>query len=471
MLPPMLDADIVLIRHHLQKLLSSEQMEKSEASRKLLCYLVERMLRQEAPKESEIAIDVFERDASFNGAEDSLVRVAVRTLRRRLADYYSGPGRHDCLEFALPKGGYRLTFETREAAPVDRSTIHEEPAPAAQPPVPSEPEARPVTPRSRRTVSRWTLAAGLLLAISAALNLYLWPNAVTNRAAAAKTQVAESPLWAGIVDSKRPLMVVLGDLFMYTQFDPSTGRMQMVRDTAINSSEELREFLAKNPPIAQSRGQRYMSVIQKSTALGMASVLQLVSHPGRRVEVRIGEEVQKEDIHTYDIVYIGPLARLGPLEGHYQLHSRFRYTPDMLAIRDIVSGRDFLPEGAISEQHTEYAIVARFIGPDGNRIVLITPGSRNSGMLIAVRMLTSPDGLKQLQSKLDALPGATPESFEALLTVTSYGQTDLTADIVEVHELVDSHVRAADAGISAGSSGPMMNIHEHAPSSATPPTK
>jgi hypothetical protein len=418
------DADTVVIRHHLQKLLSSDQMEKSEASRKLLCYLIERTLREETPKETEIAIDVFGRNESFNGAEDSLVRVAVRTLRRRLSDYYAGPGRDDRLQFALPKGGYRLTFVSPEATATDADAAPAEAAPAVAPP-----GAR------RRFVNPWVVAAAALLAGSLLLNAYLWPNRGAPRAADTKTAVAASPLWSGIVGSDRPIMLVLGDLFMFTQLDPGTGRVQMVRDTTINSSEELRAFLAKNPPMAQDRGQRYMSVIQKSTALGMASVLQLVSHPGRRVEVRIGDEVQKEDLQRFDIVYIGPLSRLGALEGHYQLRSRFRFAPDTLAIRDIVSHRDYPPEGPVTEQHKEYAIAARFTGPAGNRMVILTPGSRNSGMLLAVRTLTSPEGLGQLEKKLREASDAVPESFEALLSVTSFGQTDLTAEIIEAHDL------------------------------------
>ena len=91
-------------------------MEKSEASQKLLRYLAERALRGDTPKETEIAIDVFGRDASFNSAEESLVRVAVRALRRRLHDYYAGPGQHDEVQFDIPKGGYRLTCVPREVA-------------------------------------------------------------------------------------------------------------------------------------------------------------------------------------------------------------------------------------------------------------------------------------------------------------------------------------------------------------------
>jgi hypothetical protein len=70
-----------LVRQQLEKALASEQLAKSETSRKLLSYLAECSLRDEAPKETSIAFDVFGKDPSFSGAEHSIVRVSVRTLR------------------------------------------------------------------------------------------------------------------------------------------------------------------------------------------------------------------------------------------------------------------------------------------------------------------------------------------------------------------------------------------------------
>ena len=231
-------------------------------------------------------------------------------------------------------------------------------------------------------------------------------------------------------------MLVVGDSFMYTQVDPHTGRVQFVRDRAINSSEELRIFLAANPSIAQGKGQRYTSMVQKSTTIGMASVLRLVSRPGRQVEVRARDDLQVDDLQKYDIIYIGPLSRLGPLAGHYELQSRYRYEQETAGIRDIVTGKSFVPEGEITVKHTEYALAARFIGPGGNRIVILTPGGRNSGMLLTVRQVTSTQGLQELEKRLRAFAGGSlPESFEALLSVTSFGQTDVAAEVIDVHAL------------------------------------
>jgi hypothetical protein len=431
----MAEADTQVIRRYLQKLLSSEQMEKSEASQKLLRYLAERALRDETPKETEIAIDVFGRDASFNSAEESLVRVAVRALRRRLYDYYASAGQLDEMRFEIPKGGYRLVCVPREVAPVQHETSAESAPSIVE--TPSAAASDVSKPRDK-WVRRWALAATILLTLSVVSNAYLWTKRTTVPVDPATAEIARSPLWSGIIGSDRPLMLVLGDGFMYTHVDPLTGRVQLIRDRGINSSEELRVFLAQNPSIATGRGQRYTSMMQKSIAIGMATVLRLVSHPGRQIEVRARDDLQAEDLQKYDIVYIGALARLGPLAGHYELQSRYRYDEQTTAIRDIVTGKTFVPDGEITVKHTEYALAARFVGPSGNHIVILTPGARNSGMLLTVRNFTSTTGLRDLEKRLRAFRDPLPDSFEALLSVTSFGQTDVASEVLAVHPLPNS---------------------------------
>jgi hypothetical protein len=438
----MAEADTLVIHRYLQKLLSSEQMEKSEASQKLLRYLAERALRDETPKETEIAIDVFGRDASFNSAEESLVRVAVRALRRRLHDYYAGAGQHDEMHFDIPKGGYRLVCVPRDVAHLHREAPAENAPSVPETPAAAEPDvARP----REKWVRRWALAVTVLLTVSVGINAYLWMKRTTPAVDPVTAEIARSPLWSGIIDSDRPLMLVLGDGFMYTHVDPLTGRVQLIRDRGINSSEELRVFLAQNPSIATGRGQRYTSMMQKSIAIGMATVLRLVSHPGRQIEVRARDDLQAEDLQKYDIIYIGALARLGPLAGHYELQSRYRYDEHTTAIRDIVTGKSFVPEGEITVKHTEYALAARFVGPSGNHIVILTPGARNSGMLLTVRTFTSTSGLRELEKRLRAFRDPLPDSFEALLSVTSFGQTDVAAEVLAVHTLPNAVPRSAQA--------------------------
>ena len=406
--------DPQLIRQQLEKVLASEQLAKSETSRKLLSYLAERSLREEVPKETEIALDVFGKDPSFSGAEQSIVRVSVRTLRQKLAEHYAGPGRDSELRFDIPKGGYRLTVLRNEGVASAATAV----PPTLVAPAPS---AR----------WKWLAAASLaVLALSVGINLYLWnrPDAATAAADPQLTRVRSSPLWSDIVTSNRPITLILGDLFMFTQIDPKTGRTLTVRDAGINSSEELRAMLASNPSFATERGQRYVTMLQKTVAVGMASVLRIIDRPGRRIEVVAQDDVSVDEIRNNDVIYLGPMVRLGALGSHYALQSRYRYNGS--TITDVATGKTYMPEGALGAEHVDYALAAKFLGPTGNHVMIFTAGARNAGVLQIVRTVTSAEGVARIEKHLR--PGNASGSFEALLTVTGFKQTDLATAIVDI---------------------------------------
>src|SRR5512139_2226843 len=386
------------IRATLAQLLSGEALSKSAANRKLLTYLVDRSLNGgEGPKEVEIAIDVFGRDASFNGAEDSVVRVAIRSLRQKLLEHYSSPGNQDPLVFDVPKGAYRVTVSPRAPSAATDSVVtasaHGE-------------------DRLRTGRWKWGVAAILgLLAASLAGNWWLWSKRQPEGDGELQ-QVRHSAVWAPFADNRRPLMFVLGDLFMYTQTDPVTGRTQTVRDSRINSSEDLRAFLASNPALAADRGLRYSTMIQRSTAVGMVQLLQMLDGPGRSIEVRLRDELQAGDLRAFDIVYVGPITRLGPLASGNHMGSRYRFDAANNQISDTKTGKVYAPEGELGAHHRDFALVSRFAGSAGNHIMVLTSGGRNAGLLEVIGTLTTPQGVKALQRAAGA--SGLPQSFEAL---------------------------------------------------------
>src|SRR5262249_44308358 len=177
-------------------------------------YLAERGIRGETPKELEIAIDVFGRDASFNSAEESLVRVAVRGLRRRLHDYYAGVGQGDEWRFDVPKRGYRLARAGDEpAAPAEEPPARLETEPEK---LPSGAPAEQHAPRGSSWLRSWAIAATLLLMFSLTFNVYQGQQRSRFAADPKIAEIARTPLWSGIIDSDRPVMLFLGDSFMYT---------------------------------------------------------------------------------------------------------------------------------------------------------------------------------------------------------------------------------------------------------------
>jgi hypothetical protein len=424
------------ITTHLQRVLASEGFAKSGTNCRLLTYLVQRHLQgADAPKEAELAIDVFGRDSSFHGGDDSVVRVAVRGMRQKLMEYYAGPGKNDALVFDVPKGSYRLRVVARDQPAVEPAAPAAEPSadaavmapPVVEPVLPAAP-----VPRGPRWVrAGWLAAACGLLVVSIALNLMQWGQRASPDSEPL-AGVRASALWQPVVQSARPVLFVLGDIFMYTQTDPATGRTQTVRDPQISSADELRAFLASNPALASVRGLRYASYLQKSTAVALAKVLPIVATAGREVEVRLRDELRTEDFARYDIVYVGPLMRLGPLDAALQGVGQYRFDPATSGIADVGSDRVFVPEGGLGEHRKDYALVSRFRGPEGSQVVIVTAGGRNAGLAQVVRTVTTVEGLEPFDRALRDAKVDAQTAFQAVLEVAGYKQTDLSAVLVDL---------------------------------------
>lgn len=102
---------LALCIKQLDRLVENGAMAPETRSYSLLTYLIDHYVKHGSGvpvKAYAIAVDVFGRPASFNAAQDSIVRVEIGRLRKLLEMYFSGAGRSDPVRFELPKGQSHL---------------------------------------------------------------------------------------------------------------------------------------------------------------------------------------------------------------------------------------------------------------------------------------------------------------------------------------------------------------------------
>src|SRR5215469_13583411 len=106
----------------IERILESNTFRNSDALRRLLRFLAEKMFSGEADqlKEYSVGIDALGKPATYDPRHDSTVRIQVGRLRQKLAEYYRTEGKDDHWMVDLPKGRFKLTCE--ENATVIRST-------------------------------------------------------------------------------------------------------------------------------------------------------------------------------------------------------------------------------------------------------------------------------------------------------------------------------------------------------------
>ncbi|HWW83821.1 MAG TPA: hypothetical protein VNZ26_09485 [Vicinamibacterales bacterium] len=99
-------------RLELARVLASDEFRKAERRSRLLKFLVERALDGNGShvKEYVLGLEVFEKPPDYDPRIDPVVRIEMGRVRKGLAKYYDGPGRHNRVRIEFPKGRYAPLF-------------------------------------------------------------------------------------------------------------------------------------------------------------------------------------------------------------------------------------------------------------------------------------------------------------------------------------------------------------------------
>jgi hypothetical protein len=97
-----------------------EAMGRSSRLAQLLHYMGDKYFAGQSDQLSEytIATEVFGRSkTAFDASEDAIARVEAHRLRKRLTEFYKGPGKDHPIQVAIPPGSYVPAFTHRFAGP------------------------------------------------------------------------------------------------------------------------------------------------------------------------------------------------------------------------------------------------------------------------------------------------------------------------------------------------------------------
>ncbi len=399
---------------------------RSRMLHRLFDYLLERTLSGEAPKEVEVAADVFGK-VEADLLADASVRVYVHRLRKKLDDYYVGSGQGDEDRLTLPKGDYRF----RLAEPDEVVEAEEAPLPLAAP--------AQGWGMARLPALLAGLVAGALLAL---LAMYLWYPGDGLKAVRAST------VWAPLVESRRPLIVVPGDYYiMGERTQPGADPARLVRDYAVNSREDLDGLLMDRPELRGRLVDLNLYYLPVSTAYALRTVMPIVTPGlGRRPSVPMvpSSKLSPGDFKSGDIVYVGLMSGLGLLQQPVFANSRFEVAGSFDELIDTKTGRIYVADPPQDGQtaRRNYAYVAMLPGPSGNRILIIA-GTRDPALQQAADIVSTPATLKKLEA------AGKDGYFEALFAVDGVGDENLRGTLIAAGPRSIEGLWTGVAGLSA----------------------
>ena len=179
---------------------------KSSRLALLLDFVGKRYLAGECDALSEytIATEVFGRSKrTFDASQDAIARVEAHRLRRRLKDFYEGPGRDHAIQISIPPGSYVPLFSKRTVQPaLNAASVEIGMTPVGRPEsseLPAEPVHPPAGSESK-IIRGWILTSLALVSIAvASAGIYMVhsrtpSHAAENRAGTAPALEQPAPL-------------------------------------------------------------------------------------------------------------------------------------------------------------------------------------------------------------------------------------------------------------------------------------
>lgn len=119
------DTEKEAVREQLERVLASDAFAQTERLGRFLDYVVNQTLAGDADRLNQfaIAVEVFDRDATFDPNIDAIVRVEAGRLRSRLLEYHDRFGRDDPVRIVLAKRGYAAGFKFHSTATETRKAF------------------------------------------------------------------------------------------------------------------------------------------------------------------------------------------------------------------------------------------------------------------------------------------------------------------------------------------------------------
>jgi len=384
--------------HHAEQFRASGLLGKPGTLSRLFDFLLARSLEGGAPKETEIALQVFGKSPGFDVSQDAVVRVYVHKLRRRLEEFN---GRMpDAPNIIIPKGEYRLLLERPATEPVVA------PVETSTPPVP----VRRANWLGIGIATCCALIVGALLGAGFSMGGAQWDM----------REVRHSAVWGPLLADDLPITIVVGDYYLLGEANPQTGHIdRLVREFFINSHEDFRDHAELNPQLMQRYRNLDLTYLPAASAFALQDIVPVLG-TAKPVRVVLMSQLDANALKNSHIVYIGYISGLGMLGDRVFAASRVSPGGSYDELVDTKTDHTYLSTamGASSDgEFRDYGYFSTFAGPNGNRVVVIA-GTRDIGVMQIAQSLAARHDVDDLCKNAGKAP-----AFESLVEISGMGKT------------------------------------------------
>lgn len=398
----MTSTDVQQLQHKAEQILQSGIFAGSARLHSLFQYLLRCSLAGYTPKEFEVAVDGMGQNADFDVTQDSLVRVHIHKLRRKLAEAQAQ--QHSDHLLVLPRGEYRFLLLPATAAagesPVATTPTEFKPGSAANPADTLSKGASLL--RGPKQVPRlaWLLLPWLLFISVLSLQWF-------NQRQSALPATALDQLLKPFAGQQAPVLLVLGDYYLFAEADEQGQVQRLVRQFDINSPLQLLQSQQTEPALAAVQFDLGLSYLPTSVAAALGRLAASLERQQIRYDIVLASAVSASQLQHQGVIYLGQLSGLGPLQAQWQQIARLQPHGSFDELQDHATGQLYRNATPLTPPDTlpEYGYLHRWSAQQQPRLILA--GLRDDGLSALSQQLQLTAQLPQTKHALH--PDSTQE--------------------------------------------------------------
>jgi hypothetical protein len=367
------------LRNLVNRIQASGELGRSKVYITLLNYLIECSASGKSPKEFEIALDALGKGSDFDVSKDSAVRVYVHQLRKKLDSYYQSHDKDAEHRIVIPKGQYAV------AAISNRQTLL----------------AGGV---ARFGFDKLSLTNGLIASIAILLVINLMVILASNdaRQSGQGSQLEDSTIWQKLLDDDLPILLVMGDYYIFGELNDNGNIGRMVREFNINSREDLEDLHFSDWEATHNYQDLNLSYMPEGSAYALTQIIPIFSSSSKRLNITMMSDLTTSDLRSNHIIYIGYISALDKLIDLAFAASDLKIGRSYDELLNLKTGRYYTSDAGLPEagqQFRDYGFFTTFPASSENQVVLIS-GMRDAGLMHTAQVLSDKTALTELEQQL-----------------------------------------------------------------------
>ena len=389
-----------------QRITSSGMLGRSKHYRTMLQYLVSCSVQNRQPKEIELATDVLGKDSDFDVSADSSVRVYVHQLRKKLHAYYEQNELDVAYKLVIPRGSYSLAAIA--VAPIAKATSF--------------------------SVAKLGVSNALLLTFVVLLGaniVYMFSQ--QSEASRPPSQFAAAhPLWEAVLGDDKPLLIVMGDYYIFGELNANGNVARMVREFNVNSSSDLEDLQFSDIEHTENYLDLDLSYMPEGSAYALAKIVPILQKSGKAVNITMMSDLTTADIRSNHIVYIGYISALEKLTSMIFAGSGLRIGRSYDELFNTKTAEYYTSDAGLPEEgdpFRDYGMFSTFPASTDTQVVMIA-GMRDAGLMHTAQALSDTAALDDLIVSIDSDTDEAVAGFEALFEVYGVDRLNFDANLV-----------------------------------------